>query len=206
MGALRSAGTAGRILDTAERLVQVRGFNAFSYADIAAALGIQKASLHHHFATKAELGLALVARYRQRFGAALSRIDAGSGDAAARLARYADLYRAVLKRKRMCLCGMLATDAATLPRGMRESVAEFFADNEAWLARLLGAGRAAGELAFDGDAQPQAAFVVSSFEGAMLVARLRGGEKHFDGVVRQVLSELRPRRSVVRRGRAQGSG
>jgi TetR/AcrR family transcriptional repressor of nem operon len=199
MGASRRPGTAERILDTAERLVQVRGFNAFSYADVSAALGIQKASLHHHFATKADLGLALVARYRRRFGAELARIEAAERSAAARLERYASLYRAVLRRKRMCLCGMLATDAATLPRRMRESVVEFFAENEAWLARVLHAGRETAELEFDGAASPLAAFVVSSFEGALLVARLRGGARYFDRVVRQTLIELRPRRAVPRR-------
>ena len=69
--------TASRILDVAEGLVQVRGFNAFSYADIAKALGIQKASLHHHYATKAELGVALVTRYRRTFMGALHKIEAG---------------------------------------------------------------------------------------------------------------------------------
>ena len=63
--------TAQRILDIAEQLVQVRGFNAFSYADIAAELGITKASLHYHFSGKAELGQALIARYAQRFALAL---------------------------------------------------------------------------------------------------------------------------------------
>ena len=46
--------TAQRILDIAERLVQTRGFNGFSYADIAGALAVTKASLHYHFPTKAE--------------------------------------------------------------------------------------------------------------------------------------------------------
>ena len=55
-----SRGTANRILDVAERLVQLRGYNAFSYADVAKAVGIRKASLHYHFATKGDLGLALV--------------------------------------------------------------------------------------------------------------------------------------------------
>ena len=63
-----SSGTAARILDIAEQLVQVRGFNAFSYADIAAQLKITKAALHYHFAGKAELGEALIARYATRFG------------------------------------------------------------------------------------------------------------------------------------------
>ena len=57
------AGTATRILDVAERLAQVRGFNGFSYADIAAEVGITKAALHYHFASKADLGEALISRY-----------------------------------------------------------------------------------------------------------------------------------------------
>jgi hypothetical protein len=63
MGAERGRGdarTAARILDVAERLAQVRGFNGFSYADIAAELGITKAALHYHFASKADLGEALM--------------------------------------------------------------------------------------------------------------------------------------------------
>ena len=50
------SGTATYILDVAELLVQVRGFNAFSYTDIARELGIATAGVHDHFAGKAELG------------------------------------------------------------------------------------------------------------------------------------------------------
>ena len=56
-GASRRDGrTAERILDVSERLIQVRGFNAFSYADVAAELDVTKASLHYHFPRKGELG------------------------------------------------------------------------------------------------------------------------------------------------------
>ena len=50
--------------------MQVRGFNGFSYADIASELGITKASLHYHFPGKAELGEALIERYADRFAGA----------------------------------------------------------------------------------------------------------------------------------------
>src|SRR3954451_24556348 len=100
--------TAARILDIGERLVQVRGFNGFSYADVAAELDVTKASLHYHFAGKDELGLALIARYSERFGAALDAIEAEVPDAPARLAAYVALYADVLRGERMCLCGMLA--------------------------------------------------------------------------------------------------
>ena len=68
--------TASRILDIAERLVQMRGFNGFSYADVAGELSLTTASLHYHFPGKAELGRALIARYAERFNDALAAIDA----------------------------------------------------------------------------------------------------------------------------------
>src|SRR5438309_620198 len=109
----RERHTAGRILDVAERLVQSRGFNGFSYADVAAELGVTKASLHYHFPGKAELGEALINRYAGRFGEALQTIDLDGGDVHARLEAYAALYASVLREQRMCLCGMLAADYET---------------------------------------------------------------------------------------------
>src|SRR5450631_292390 len=88
--------TPERILDIAERLVQTRGFNSFSYADIAKQLGITTASLHYHFPGKAELGQALVTRYTKRFAEALDRIDREIPDAPAKLKAYASLYAGVL--------------------------------------------------------------------------------------------------------------
>src|SRR5690242_20794798 len=105
-----TSSTAARVLDTAERLVQVRGFNGFSYADIAAELQITKASLHYHFATKADLGEALIARYATRFFDALDAADSDAASAPAKLSAYAKLYADVLRQQRMCLCWMLAAE------------------------------------------------------------------------------------------------
>src|SRR6201993_4519197 len=102
--------TASAILDVAERLGRTRGSNAFSYADVAAELGITKPALHYHFAGKTELGQALLARYTDRFSQALETIGASGTDAPRRLGAYADLYARVLAQDRMWLCGMLARD------------------------------------------------------------------------------------------------
>ena len=105
---LDRADTATRILDVAERLVQLRGLNGFSYADVAAELHITKASLHYHFPGKAELGCALIERYAERFSAALEAIDQQETDPVAKIHAYAAIYGDVLSKRRMCLCGMLA--------------------------------------------------------------------------------------------------
>src|SRR5919204_6045526 len=141
---MASRDTPQRILDVAEQLVQLRGFNAFSYADVAGELGITKASLHYHFAGKAELGEALIGRYTERFGDALAAIAAEAADPRSKLEAYVALYAGVLSDRRMCLCGMLAAEYETLPGPIRDAVLRFFDDNEAWLARVLEEGRHAG--------------------------------------------------------------
>lgn len=184
------ADTATRILDSAERLVQRRGFNGFSYADIAAELGITKASLHYHFASKAELGQALVKRYATRFASALLQIDSGGRNAPAKLEAYARIYAGVLQEKRMCLCGMLAADYETLPEPMRQAVVEFFDENEAWLARVFEHGEAEGSLHLDGSPRQAAQALVGGLEGAMLVARPYGDVARFESTATRLLAAL----------------
>src|SRR3954447_4485758 len=125
-------------------MLQVRGYNGFSYGDVAEELGITRAAMHYHFKGKAELGQALIERYATRFGAALDALDATAPDAAAKLRGYADLYLDVLSRDRMCLCGTLAPECAALPEPLQESVSAFFDTNPGWLRGDLEQGSAEG--------------------------------------------------------------
>ena len=186
----RQPGTAERILDIAERLVQERGFNGFSYADVAGELGITTASLHYHFPGKAELGHALITRYTQRFVAALEHIDHDVPDAPSRLEAYAGLYADVLKGKRMCMCGILAAEYRTLPQPMRTAVTHFFDENTRWLAQLLTQGIADHTLNVDGTVQDTAQNILATLEGAMLVARPYGDLARFHTSARQLLAGL----------------
>jgi TetR/AcrR family transcriptional regulator, transcriptional repressor for nem operon len=198
--------TAAQILDVAERLVQVRGFNGFSYADAAAELKITKAALHYHFAGKAELGEALVTRYAARFADALAAVEARSTEATARLDAYADLYLDVLRGHRMCLCGMMAAEYETLPLPMQDAVVRFFEENERWVARVLEQGRREGTLAFTGPPGEMARMIVSGLEGAMLVARPFDDIARFQQSAGHLLSGVKttPPRSAGSRSRAKG--
>jgi TetR/AcrR family transcriptional regulator, transcriptional repressor for nem operon len=182
--------TAERILDIAERLVQTRGFTNFSYADIAAELGITKASLHYHFPGKAELGQAVIARYGERFAQALREIDRTVSDAHAKLEAYAGLYADVLRGNRMCMCGVLAGEYETLPDPMRAAVIRFFDDNQAWLVHMLDEGLQDGTLAFSGSKEDVAQTILVTLEGAMLVARPYGDLGRFTATSQQLILGL----------------
>jgi TetR/AcrR family transcriptional repressor of nem operon len=190
-------GTTIRILDVAERLLQVRGYNGFSYGDVAGELGITRAALHYHYNGKAELGQALIERYATRFAAALADLDATAPDAGAKLRGYAGLYVDVLSADRMCLCGMLAAEHRTLPEPLQRAVCDFFTSNTAWLARVLEEGRRDGSVDFAGTPEDTAAMVLGGLEGAMLITRLGGDVARFTAAAERLLAGIATRTAAV---------
>ena len=186
-----ASSTRDRILDVTQRLIQAQGFSGFSYADVADAVGIRKASIHHHFPTKGDLALALMVRYRQRFAGALDVIHHDHASAPARLGRYQQLFVDVLRDDhRLCMCGMLAADFAALPSPVRREVRAFFDDNESWLTGVLAEGVKRKELVLRGAAEAQARVILSAFEGAMLVARSHRDVGHFTLVAEQAIANV----------------
>jgi TetR/AcrR family transcriptional regulator, transcriptional repressor for nem operon len=183
---------AAAILDVAEQLAQTRGYNGFSYADIAVQLGVTKASLHYHFRSKAELGRALIDRYREVFGAALAQIDVQVAKPCEKLRRYVGLYDSVMRNDRICLCGMLAAEYATLPKPMQEGLRSFFEANEVWLRSVLKDGARTGSLRFKESAHERARVLLGSLEGAMLVARSYGDPARFHAAAACLLADLTP--------------
>ncbi|MBS0388958.1 MAG: TetR/AcrR family transcriptional regulator [Proteobacteria bacterium] len=170
--------------------MQTRGYNGFSYADVAAEIGISKASLHHHFRTKAALGAAIMQRYADGTARALADIEADEPEATERLARFSQLYVDVLRRKRLCLGAMLAAEFGTLPGPMQKIVRQFFRTNHDWLQGTISHGRKAGSLAPQGTDAEAARVLLSGLAGAMLVARPQKDLDGFQVTARALLAGL----------------
>ena len=187
---MAAADTPQRILDIAEKLVQTRGFNGFSYADIAQAMKVTKASLHYHFPAKADLGARLIERYERNFLAALKGIDGQGRDARDKLRKYAAIYEEVLRDNRMCLCGMLAAEFGTLPKPMREDMRHFFDENERWLVGVLEQGRKEKTIKFSGPASEVAQAIIGSLEGALMIARSYADVARFAAAKERILKDL----------------
>ncbi|MEO6030855.1 MAG: TetR/AcrR family transcriptional regulator [Burkholderiaceae bacterium] len=202
----RGRNTAQQVLDSAARLVQTRGFNGFSYAGIAAELGVTKATLHDHFPTKAELGRAPIARYEQESAALLAEIgadvDSGEHD---KLRRYVKIDADVLQQDRMCMCGVLGGEHATLTEAMRRGLQHFFDVNESWLARVLERGRRQRQLRFSGSPLDQGRLLVGALESAMMLARSYAEASRFRVATNRLLPQLRPLAMVAARASTPGA-
>jgi TetR/AcrR family transcriptional repressor of nem operon len=184
--------TAEQILDVAEILIQTRGYSAISYNDIAAALGIRKASIHYHFASKVDLGVAVVERYTERFQAALSRIaEDESRDSWAQLDFYIQPYLAFGETPdRVCLCGALAGEMMALPAAIRVCVQDFFETHQAWLTGILERGAERGEFKLVAAPRLTARLVLGALQGALLVKRTTGDMTQLADVVAALKAQL----------------
>ncbi len=188
-GAGRVRDTAGQILDAAEELLQRRGFNAFSYHHIAVRLGIRHAAVHYHYPVKADLGVALIRRYRERFGQWCAKADTLRDDGE-RVQEYFRRFLGFLDDGgRCCPGGVLATEFESLPEAMREEARGLAREHYDWLTVILQRGRDAGVFRFGGRAADRAAAISAALQGGLQIARLAGPER-FHQVLAQLNADL----------------
>lgn len=171
-------------------MIRRRGYNGFSYADLARAVGIRTATIHYYFATKKDLGVQLIASYDARYDEALAKIAASTADGAQRIACYADLYLNGLERELGCLCAVLAITPDFLPSEMRDAVGLFFKKHYLWLERVLSEGVADGSIRRDIDPSAHARLIISVLEGGLLLERMLDGPHGFQSTITALQSQL----------------
>ncbi len=185
--------TAERLMDLAEGHIRNAGYGGFSFRDLAAAIGIKSASVHHHFPTKATMTAAVVRRYGDRFLAAIA--PSPNETPADATATYQAAFRAALDRDGlMCLCGVLGAEAGILSDDVAEAIQVFF---RRCIEDLVFAnwrtGRDHESVPRDGDARGQ----------GMMLARACGSIEAFDQATACFV--LLDAEAVTREAKAAGS-
>jgi TetR/AcrR family transcriptional regulator, transcriptional repressor for nem operon len=184
--------TADRIVDEARSLIMARGYNAFSYADIAATVGVSKANVHHHYAAKSDLATAVVERSRDGIRAQVELLATSGLDAAEQLRAYARYWeRCILDGSApFCIAAMLAAELPSLPADVATAVRAFFAELRGWLTQILVLGLQQGNVTLVGTPEEEADAFLSAVYGAMLSARAFGDPHLFTVIVETLLSRV----------------
>jgi len=164
---------AAEIVGHARSLLESGGYNGFSYADVAARVNISKASIHHHFPSKAELVRVVVALYRAEAREGLAILDRQLADPLGELNAYVDYWSSCIRggTSSFCICAMLAAELPLLPAEIVAEVRGHFDDLTGWLTTVLEKGAAQGQLRLQGPAADEARAFMASVHGAMLAAR-----------------------------------
>lgn len=167
------ASTSEKILDVAQSLIVAGGYNGFSYADISAAIGIRKASIHHHFPTKAELVSVLVDRYRRQAEVGLESLRGELSSPAEQLQSYLNYWRTCIRdaSPSFCVCAMLAGEMQMLPEEVASRVRAHFQNLAGWLTSVLRAGMEQDLFCLNNRPEEEAQMLMASVHGAMLSAR-----------------------------------
>jgi AcrR family transcriptional regulator len=177
-------------LNLAEDLLQHKGFNGFSYADIANELGVKNAAIHYHFPTKEELGRAVIKRYRDRFQLWINNARVKDLAPEKKLDWFLGIYNDMrVDQGKVCLVGSMEVEYNTIPGGLRAEVEALHRELLAWLETMLAEGRAAGVFHFHGESAHKAAVFLSTLQGALQMARALGTEK-FRDVIEQLRLDL----------------
>lgn len=164
-----------QIVNLALELLKSRGFENFSYQDLATNLGISKASIHHHFPKKVDLGVALCAAIQQWHTQEFANILASSSSAMDKLNVYINGLRGFCSHNtKICPLSSLQADVALLPTAMKQAIKRLDEDEIHFISGILQQGRDNQELHFVGSTKHQALLFVLSCKGALQYSRVHG--------------------------------
>lgn len=183
--------TKTALLNSAERAARTRGFDGFSYADLSHDVGIRKASIHHHFATKAVLSAALMKRYSDDVKDACADIEATHNTGGARLDALVQFYRDALDDGHsLCLCVSLSISRDSLAKDVLSQIGRFRTSMMEWIASVYALGKTDGTIKDVQDPSREAAATLALLEGAQLAARAAEDADMFDVALALLLRRL----------------
>jgi AcrR family transcriptional regulator len=184
-------GTRYVIMELAQDLLRERGYNGFSYGQIADQLDIKPAAVHYYFRSKEELGVALVERERRRFRRMAASPGLAESDAWKRLDWFLSVYEHYSQHgTRVCYLGSLESSVGDLPQSVRTQVRSLNKEMLDWLAALLKEGRAKDQFAFKGEPDDKATLILGALQGACQMARV-SSPRRFRAVVIQIRADLK---------------
>jgi TetR/AcrR family transcriptional repressor of nem operon len=175
-------------------VVHERGFEASSVRDIVQAAGVPQGSFTNHFASKEAFGLEIVDVYYAMTSASVAatlRNDALPS--LARLRRWIENQLNYLKQDDMrkgCLYGNMTAEAGEQSEAIRKRIADIYAELQESVDYCLRAAVQAGELPQNFETAEVAGFIVSSLQGAVLVAKAQRNPAPIERLVRVLFSEV----------------
>ena len=181
--------TRTRALDLARHYLQTLGFNGFSFQTIADSLGIRKASLHYYFASKEDLGIALLEEYRKAYEewtASVAKLTAHK-----KLEQmFKIFYKMSLDNNKICPAGGLSADFNSLSVKMKKKLLEFHTIQRSWLIETLQEGVQEKSLKKKLAIEETADLILAAIQGGVQIARMRGETQSFKASSKNLLASI----------------
>ncbi len=174
-----------QIVDLAIKLIQQKGYVAFSYDDISKQLGVTKASIHYHFEKKEDLGVAITERLSKRLQNSLLLIKNSSVSAEEKLKQFIQQRAERFECTEICPISSLQADFESLPYTVQEKIKEVSRLELTIMKEIVAEAQTEKIINGSEDVQLLAVMILSSVKGALLYRRVLG-----DDVLVEVLNQL----------------
>ncbi|MZG24250.1 TetR/AcrR family transcriptional regulator [Dickeya dianthicola] len=161
--------TRQALIQSAEFMIRSRGYSAFSYADLEKMVGIRKASIHHHFPKKEDLGMIIVESNIIKSENDLQKIESQFSSAYVRLCAFASIFRVAMQDGMLPLCGALAAEMTSLPSTMQNLTRQYFHLQLVWLEKIINEGISDGEIPDSGETCQKSFQILSLLEGSSFI-------------------------------------
>ena len=157
-----------KILSAALTVFHERGFHDSGTQEIVTLAGVSKGSFYNHFKSKDALGLAVLEHYWDSHQSSLKLLQATGQKPLQRIETY---FKSVAYDENGCLIGNFSTELAG-EDVFRKRLAKVFNTWVASIADCISDGQKDGSIRSNEDAATLAEFVTTSYEGAILKAKV----------------------------------
>lgn len=168
---IKARSTKSIILKSAEELILSYGYQGFSYNDISKSINLRKASIHYHFPTKEDLGVAFINKYSRLFALWCKRV--GKQSSKEKLNLFCKMYGELSNEcTRICPIGMVAADYHKMPAQIQQRSQELITQVEVWLESIIRTGMNNKEFKQAIHPQEMSRHFIYSMSGALKMARI----------------------------------
>lgn len=181
--------TREAIIEQADHLIRDKGYNAFSYYDLSKSIGIKNASIHYHFPSKSDLGVAVVQKHLR--GLAELRQETKTQSPLQQLEAFFSIYDQAQRKQKICLVGALATDFHTIDEQVQAQLKILAEQVLAWVTEILIQGQNEGFFQFKVEARTKAMLIISNMLASVQLIRLTHADD-FERIKAAILFELNP--------------
>ena len=179
------------ILKLTAQILKIKGFDSLSYNDLSQEIGISKASIHHHFKRKEDLGLALLVFLKEGTLKRNERLQDLDGSPWDKLEAFVNMQARVIEYgAKNCPINALQGNVAAISPEMAAVLKEIGELEIDLMASILEDGRQEGEMFFRGKAENHAALIMSTVRGVMQQSRVQGPE-FFRQAIEQMKTNLK---------------
>lgn len=185
----RNTDTREEILRLGTELIQVYGYNAFSYADISKQLAVKNAAIHYHFPGKEDLLTAIVEQYIERYRELDKQLNNSGINSKQKIEVFIARYTLLAEQNKICLIGSVCADYNTLPDSVKAKLAELIEKVLGMVEKVLKEGKANGEFSFNDTAKTQSLLIMTNLAAGVQLSRITG-QKDYTAICKSILKQI----------------